>query len=130
MRDLNQKQIESLERLLSERAEALRADLQREAEGQESYLDIANEVGEPGMASFANLAVDVGHAEITRDINELKAIDEAKERIRNGTYGECVDCLTPISFDRLKVQPTALRCAHCQDVYEKTHANAAQGPRL
>lgn len=130
MRDLNQEQIDYLERALDERAQALRADLQREAQGQESYLDIANEIGEPGMASFANLAVDVGHAEITRDVNELKAIDSAKERIKDGSYGECAECLGPIPFERLKVQLTAVRCARCQEVYEKTHANVAPGPRL
>lgn len=130
MQNLNQKQIESLERLLDERAAALRADLQRETAGKENYIDIANEIAEPGMSSFASLAVDVGHAEITRDINELKAIDDARERIRNGSYGECIDCLTPIPYERLEVQPMAIRCAPCQDIYEKTHANAAQGPTL
>lgn len=130
MKEINQEQIQYLRQVLDERADALRADLQREAEGKENYLDIANEISEPGMASFASLAVDVGHAEITRDINELKAIDKARERIEDGSYGECIECLTAIPFERLKVQPTAVRCAPCQEMYEKTHANTAQGPTM
>lgn len=130
MKELTPEQFADLEQLLNEREKALRLDLQREAETKENYIDIANEIAEPGMTSFASLAVDVGHAEITRDINELKAIDEARERMRDGTYGECIDCLTPIPFERLKVQLTAIRCAPCQGVYEKTHANTAQGPRM
>lgn len=130
MKELTQEQTALLTQLLDEREQALRADLQREANAKENFIDIANEIAEPGMTSFANLSVDVGHAEITRDINELKSIDEARERMRDGTYGECIDCLTPIPFERLKVQLTALRCAPCQDLYEKTHANAAQGPRM
>lgn len=130
MRDLSQEQIAQIERLLEERAQALRSDLQREAQSKENFIDIANEIAEPGMTSFASLSVDVGHAEITRDINELKAIDEARQRIEDGSYGECIDCLTPIPFERLKVQVTALRCAPCQEVFEKTHANTAQGPRM
>lgn len=130
MKDLTQEQIAQLAQLLEEREQALRADLQREANGKENFIDIANEIAEPGMTSFASLAVDVGHAEITRDINELKSVAEAKERMKAGTYGECIDCLTPIPFERLKVQLTALRCAPCQGVYEKTHANTAQGPRM
>src|SRR5690606_21367828 len=130
MQTLNQKQIESLSHLLDQRVEVLREDLQRETEGKENYIDIANEISEPGMSSFASLAVDVSHAEVMRDVNELKAIDEARERIRNGTYGECIDCLTPIPYERLQAQPTAARCTPCQQVYEKTHAHAAQGPSL
>lgn len=130
MKELTQEQTQTLRRLLDERAQELRADLQREAEGKENYIDIANEIAEPGMTSFASLAVDVGHAEITRDVNELKAIDEARTRMDDGSYGECIECLTPIPFERLKVQPTAVRCAPCQDVYEKTHANTAQGPTM
>lgn len=130
MQNLNRTQIESLSHLLNERAAVLRADLQREEDGKENYIDIANEIAEPGMSSFASLTVDLGHAEITRDINELKAIDAARERIKNGTYGECVDCLTPIPYERLEVQPAAMRCAPCQNLHEKTHANTDQGPRL
>lgn len=130
MKELTQEQTKFLAQLLDEREQALREDLQREANAKENYIDIANEIAEPGMTSFASLSVDVGHAEITRDINELKSIDEARERMRDGTYGECIDCLTPIPFERLKVQLTALRCAPCQDLYEKTHANTAQGPRM
>lgn len=130
MKELNEEKIARLKQMLQQREEELRADLRREANSKENFIDIANEISEPGMTSFASLAVDVGHAEITRDINELKAIADARERMTNGTYGECVDCLTPIPYERLQVQLTALRCAKCQDVYEKTHANTAQGPRM
>lgn len=130
MKELTAEQIAHLKQMLQQREAELRADLQREAESKENYSDIANEISEPGLTSFASLTVDVSHAEITRDINELKAIADAKERMENGTYGECIDCLTPIPYERLEVQLTALRCAKCQDVYEKTHANAAQGPRM
>lgn len=130
MKELNEEQIADLKQMLQQREEELRADLQREADSKENFIDIANEISEPGMTSFASLTVDVSHAEITRDINELKSIADAKERMANGTYGECADCLTPIPYERLKVQLTAVRCAKCQDVYEKTHANTAQGPRM
>lgn len=130
MQNLNPEKISFLSRLLEERAAVLRADLQREEEGKENYVDIANEITDPGMSSFANLATDVSHAEIARDINELKAIDEARERISAGTYGECIDCLMPIPYERLEVQPTAIRCAPCQEKHEKTFAMADQGRRL
>ena len=130
MKHLNREQTDHLSNLLEQRAKELRADLQRETESKDTYLDIATEISDPGRASFANLQVDVEHAEMTRDVNELKAIDEARDRMKDGTYGECIDCLTEIPYERLLVQPTAARCAPCQDMYEKTHANAGQGPRL
>jgi RNA polymerase-binding transcription factor DksA len=63
----------------------------------------------------------IEHAELQRDLQELREIDAARERIADGRYGECVDCGQPIALERLKAQPTAQRCIACQAAYEKTH---------
>lgn len=33
----------------------------------------------------------------------------------DGTYGICVDCLSPIPLERLDVLPTATRCVACAE---------------
>lgn len=124
MANLNQEKLAHLEQLLNERERALREDIHREVGQKENVRDIASELADPGDLSFATLEVDLENAAVTRDLAELRAIEAARARIANGTYGECVDCETEIPYERLLVQPTAERCAPCQDMYEKTHAGS------
>ncbi len=44
----------------------------------------------------------------------LRAIDEALERIDDGTYGKCESCNKSIPKDRLKAIPHASLCIECQ----------------
>jgi RNA polymerase-binding transcription factor DksA len=130
MASLTQKQLEHLTQLLNDRERSLRADLLRETEQKDDYVDVASEAPDPGDSSFANLAVDLGNAAVTRDVTELRAIEAARHRIDNGTYGQCVNCENDIPYGRMEAQPTAERCAPCQGVYEKTHADALRGSTL
>lgn len=130
MSNLSDRQLAELKQMLDERFKALSAELHREVNDQDDYLDVATEAPDPGDSSFANLAVDLGNAAITRDVTELRAIEAARHRMGNGTYGDCVRCETEIPYERLKVQPTAERCAPCQDAYEKTHADGGRGATL
>jgi RNA polymerase-binding transcription factor DksA len=44
---------------------------------------------------------------------QLGEIDAALGRVRDGTYGVCVDCSGPIGAERLEARPTAVRCVVC-----------------
>ena len=61
-----------------------------------------------------------------RESAELVAIDDALQRIADGSYGLCVDCGVSIPTARLHANPTALRCVTCQDKLE--HAPGASKP--
>lgn len=54
-----------------------------------------------------------------RDRNKLKAIDEALERIEEGTFGICEDCGDEIPLGRLKVMPFATSCIDCKTKQER-----------
>ncbi|WP_447598159.1 TraR/DksA family transcriptional regulator [Nitrospira sp. Nam80] len=41
-------------------------------------------------------------------------VEAALQRLDEGTYGVCEDCLTPINEERLKAMPFARRCIDCQ----------------
>jgi phage/conjugal plasmid C-4 type zinc finger TraR family protein len=71
----------------------------------------------------ATLIGDIDHADVSRDMNELRALDAARERMAEGSYGVCADCGSEIEFARLKATPTALRCLRCQTLHEKTFAS-------
>lgn len=48
---------------------------------------------------------------ITDSLNtELRAVDEALERIKSGTFGMCEKCDNEIEEDRLMVNPSARTC--------------------
>jgi DnaK suppressor protein len=47
--------------------------------------------------------------------NLLRDVRAALQRIRDGTYGTCVECESAISPKRLTALPWALRCIKCQD---------------
>lgn len=130
MANLTQQQLSHLKQLLDERAQELRNDVNRESNVKDNFIEVATEIPDPGDASFADLSVDLGHAAISRDIGELRAIDGARTRMQNGTYGDCVVCGSEIPYERLEVQPAAERCAPCQGHFEKTHADSYRGATL
>lgn len=95
----------------------------------EGYAEIAGRVGDLEDQSLADLLVDVNLAEITRDVQEIRAVERALKRIALGTYGICVSCGQPIERARLEAYPTANRCAACQRAHEHNHASTPT-PRL
>ena len=50
---------------------------------------------------------------------ELNAIQAALVRVREGTYGECIDCGQSIAVARLQASPEAERCVTCQTQQEQ-----------
>jgi len=55
------------------------------------------------------------------DSREFSAITQALLRIHGPDYGLCVDCHLAIAFERLQLEPQALRCTACQALHERTH---------
>jgi RNA polymerase-binding protein DksA len=46
--------------------------------------------------------------------NRLKDIEQALERIENGSYGICLACGAEINLERLEAIPQALKCVTCK----------------
>jgi RNA polymerase-binding protein DksA len=85
--------------------------------------DAIGGVGDAGDESVARMATDLHLQEAGRDLEELRDIEAALQRIADGSYGDCEQCGTEIGYPRLEVQPTATRCIQCQAQFEKTHAH-------
>ncbi|RKY65422.1 MAG: RNA polymerase-binding protein DksA [Candidatus Latescibacterota bacterium] len=56
---------------------------------------------------------------IDRHTEGLEAVNQALERIKEGTYGICVRCGKEISEERLEAIPTASLCLSCQQELER-----------
>ncbi|MGS0891043.1 TraR/DksA family transcriptional regulator [Burkholderia stagnalis] len=114
----------TLQQRLQECEQTLRADL-RTSEDQrasESYADLAGASPDEGDEANADLFVDVDHALIGMKLTELRAIGRAQQRMRDGSYGDCIDCDASVGYERLLARPTAERCTHCQTLYERRYA--------
>jgi DnaK suppressor protein len=119
---LNEAQLRAITQLLAARETDLRAQVQaaREALAERPNAH-GRQVEDQGEQGEQRVRAGIEHTELQRDLQELRAIDTARERIADGRYGECVDCGQPIALERLKAQPAAQRCIVCQEAYEKAH---------
>ncbi len=82
--------------------------------------------GQDASGDLSNVPIhmaDVGTDNYDRDLTigliqngeeELRAIDEALERIGNKTFGSCVECEKKISKARLTALPYVKNCIECQ----------------
>lgn len=130
---LTQRQTLELEGIISQRREALLSELREDVRKAraERFDEVAGEVPDTGDESVAALIADLDQADWSRDLNELRGLDAARDRIAEGAYGVCVDCGRDIDFERLRVSPIAIRCIDCQTRHEKTFATpGAGGPSL
>lgn len=86
-------------------------------------LDVAarppDPAGDIADKAFGRSRAEVEHDLIELSMRELAEIAAARERVENGTYGECIECGEPIAPARLEVKPTARRCAECQSRHER-----------
>jgi len=126
--DLTRGQLDELQRIIKERHDSLMAEVREEVarSRDESYGEIAGPVTDTGDEAIADLISDLDNAEVSRDLQEIRELEAAQERIGAGTYGICTECGGAIVFERLRVNPAAIRCFDCQRVHEKTYAHASE----
>ncbi|MDQ3045824.1 MAG: TraR/DksA family transcriptional regulator [Chloroflexota bacterium] len=57
------------------------------------------------------------------DLSELlRLVEEALDRIEDGSYGVCQRCEKPINPERLEAFPYVAYCIACQTIMEREHA--------
>lgn len=76
---------------------------------------------DPGDESVTDLASDMTLYRSVSEGVELADVQRALERMEHGEYGVCVDCGGTIPVERLRIQPTALRCVPCQTRFEQVN---------
>lgn len=124
MTGLSEKQLASLRKKLDRREAELAAELASindEAMEEASRLP-PMEAGDAVDQAEVRVHETVRDGEALRDALELRRIADARERMRNGRYGRCIDCHTQIPRERLEVQPSSERCVPCQRRYEAHRA--------
>ena len=85
------------------RAEHAREQLLQEADGESAH--------------DADREVDLARSD--SDLDGLRHVNAALQRLSRGEYGLCQDCAQAIPFERLQLSPEVTRCVACQEALEK-----------
>jgi DnaK suppressor protein len=112
----------------SQRYEELRTileDRRREiqSEVQSRMKDVRADTGQTGVVddvetSESDIQDEIEFALIQMKAETLHRINEALERLEEGTYGRCFECGEEIEPRRLRALPFAVRCKDCEEARE------------
>lgn len=96
--------LEETKKDLLERINAAEGSTGRAVGGNPSRSDLSNDYASKDRTT----------ALLSMDRKALIQVDEALERIENGTYGKCEECGDTIPIERLEILPYATLCVACQ----------------
>ena len=105
---------------------------------QEVLMNLKMELVKQGRSSSKLLKTKSGN-EVDRSLNDQlntldlkivqrqhyyeKKLQDALDRLKDGTFGKCEECDSDISEGRLLARPTATMCINCKDESERAENN-------
>lgn len=110
------KELDEFEQLLLDKKAVILKEIQKQEE------EVSQESDEPG--DLVDMATDLLEKELNLSLSEterhsLIEIDEALERIKNKTFGICVDSGEVINKTRLRAVPETKRTVTAQEKFDK-----------
>jgi DnaK suppressor protein len=108
----NRERHDVLRRMLEERRGEIQEKLRAIREEIPSYQDEVRDTEEQSVTDFAQ---EMDFALMEMKAQTLIRIDEALQRVDQGTYGTCDECGQDIAAARLSAVPFALLCLECQE---------------
>lgn len=125
MPGLDQKQIEHLATMMNERWAREFREIRSLFSGQDEErqeVTLGASVDEASDEALLARLATVDDPLIRQNLQDVRDIIGARQRIAAGNYGECIDCGADIAYERLLAYPTAKRCIDCQREHEKRKA--------
>lgn len=84
--------------------------------GREADRDVSQDPADKASNSYTK---ELLFSQSTSERNTLKLIEEALERVEDGSYGECLNCGEEILQKRLDAIPWTAYCRRCQELQEQ-----------
>lgn len=112
---------ETLRKMFLRKRAEIKARIEEQL-GEKMAEDIDSVLGpalDEGDLSILEIGRDVDYGLLSMYTKTLKNINQALERLDEGTYGICEECGQEIAEKRLEVIPFALYCVQCQREKEK-----------
>lgn len=114
---MDKKKVKQYEAKLVEQRNALLGMVERtEDYGREADRDVSQDPADKASNSYTK---ELLFSQSTNERNTLKLIEEALDRIGEGSYGECINCGEEISQKRLDAIPWTPHCIRCQELLEQ-----------
>jgi DnaK suppressor protein len=122
-------QLSSLEAKLVARRTALRDEIKTKLNTQDdpALMGLHNRMDDMDDWAVADLETAMDVAEVSRDAAELQEVEAALARIKDNSYGTCLECGAPIPLPRLDASPMAGRCIACQERLEAAMRRTGAG---
>lgn len=103
-------------KLVAQREELARAIARTQQEGREADEDPTVDLADKAANSYTK---EFLFGQTHNDRSRLQLVDEAIERIKEGTFGECASCHEELQQKRLEAVPWTRYCISCQEKKEK-----------
>ncbi|HOJ33076.1 MAG TPA: TraR/DksA C4-type zinc finger protein [Candidatus Hydrogenedentes bacterium] len=119
---MNKKEMKHFEKLLREEEQRIRDAMGRHE--KETLYQPPSDSNPIDLTSYAEAGTDNNEREVALrlagdEAERLREVAEALERIKDGTYGECLGCKEPIPKKRLEAFPAAKYCVACKSKLER-----------
>ncbi|MFZ0963093.1 MAG: TraR/DksA family transcriptional regulator [Terriglobia bacterium] len=109
---MDKKKVEHYKRrLLTKQEELLRLVTNSEKDGREADEEATQDIADKAANSYTKEFLFHQSDENRR---VLQLVNEALERMKDGTYGQCVECQQEVQQKRLEAVPWARHCIECQ----------------
>src|SRR4029077_5390084 len=116
-RHMDKKKLETFKKRLEERQGSPRKKGRRAKEdGRIADQDTAQDIADRAASSYTK---EFLFSQSNNDRQLLAMVETALQRIREGEFGECVNCGNEINAKRLEAVPWTRYCIECQEKLEK-----------
>lgn len=116
-KNMDKKKLEAFRKKLEERQQSLRKAVSRtEEDGRIADQDSAQDIADRAASSYTK---EFLFSVSNNDRQLLQMVETALQRIREGSFGECVNCGNEINPKRLEAVPWTRYCIECQEKLEQ-----------
>ncbi|HEX2330430.1 MAG TPA: TraR/DksA family transcriptional regulator [Candidatus Angelobacter sp.] len=116
-KNMDKKKLDLFKKKLEERQQSLRRAVSRiEEDGRIADSDQTQDIADRAASSYTK---EFLFSQSNNERQLLNMVETALQRIREGSFGECVSCGNEINPKRLEAVPWTRYCIECQEKKEK-----------
>lgn len=104
------------DRLLQQKRALEHSTLSAVEQGRETVTEEAQDTADQAVVSYQK---ELLFTRSTHDHGQLTLVEKALERLKEGSFGECVECRNKIGAKRLEALPWTPYCIDCQEKVER-----------
>lgn len=111
------------ERLLQQKRTLEHSTLSAVEQGRETIAEDTQDTADQAVFSYQK---ELLFTRGTHDHGQLSLVKRALERLKDGSFGECVHCGMEIGAKRLEALPSTPYCIQCQEKIERGEMSPAR----